>query len=155
MATISNDFQKRNSSLAPNQGNAGKEMGASRASTIKENMPRTSIGAESGTTINSTQVRLTKQMIKDRERFLGVSSRPRGGGRFKDLPGANTKGNSSLEQVWNTTGFLPKSIDPAGQKNSVKDFEYLKFVNDTMLKDEVLDKFMQKAGEIEQAAGPK
>ena len=37
----------------------------------------------------------------------------------------------------------------------MKDFEYLKFVNDTFLKDEVLDRFMQKAGEIEIAAGPK
>ena len=37
----------------------------------------------------------------------------------------------------------------------MKDFEYLKFLNDTILRDEVLDKFMQKAGEIEQAAGPK
>jgi hypothetical protein len=44
---------------------------------------------------------------------------------------------------------LPVSINAAGQKNSVKDFEYLKFLNDTILKDEVLDKFMQKAGEIE------
>lgn len=49
---------------------------------------------------------------------------------------------------------MPQTIDPAGQKNSVKDFEYLKFLNDTILKDDVLDKFMQKAGEIEQAAGP-
>ena len=37
----------------------------------------------------------------------------------------------------------------------MKDFEYLKFLNDTILKDEVLGKFMQKAGEIEMAAGPK
>jgi len=44
---------------------------------------------------------------------------------------------------------LPVSISAGGQKNSVKDFEYLKFLNDTILKDEVLDKFMQKAGEIE------
>ena len=36
----------------------------------------------------------------------------------------------------------------------MKDFEYLKFLNDTILKDEVLDKFMQKAEEIEMAAGP-
>ena len=56
--------------------------------------------------------------------------------------------------AWNTTGFLPQTISSAGQKNSVKDFEYLKFLNDTILKDDVLDKFMQKAGEIEMAAGP-
>lgn len=65
------------------------------------------------------------------------------------------QGNDSLQQAWNTSGFLPQSINPGGQKNSVKDFEYLKFLNDTILKDDVLDKFMQKAGEIEQAAGPK
>jgi len=35
----------------------------------------------------------------------------------------------------------------------VKDFEYLKFLNDTILKDEVLTKFMTKAGEVEMAAG--
>ena len=36
----------------------------------------------------------------------------------------------------------------------MKDFEQLKIINDTMLKDEILDKFIRKAGEIEQAAGP-
>jgi len=35
------------------------------------------------------------------------------------------------------------------------DFDYLKFLNDTILKDEVLDQFMQRASEFEQAAGPK
>ena len=30
----------------------------------------------------------------------------------------------------------------------------MKFLNDTILKDDVLKKFMQKAGEIEEAAGP-
>lgn len=66
-----------------------------------------------------------------------------------------TDGNSSLQIAWNTTGFLPNTISSNQQKNSVKDFEYLKFLNDTILKDDVLDKFMQKASEIEQAAGPK
>ena len=31
----------------------------------------------------------------------------------------------------------------------MKDFEQLKIINDTMLKDEILDKFIRKAGEIE------
>ena len=70
------------------------------------------------------------------------------------MAGANTSGNESLQQAWNTTGFLPTKINSAGQKNSVKDFEYLKFLNDTILKDDVLEKFMIKAGEIEEAAGP-
>ena len=48
---------------------------------------------------------------------------------------------------------MPSTISSVGQKNSIKDFEYLKFLNDTILKDDVLGKFMQKAGEIEMAAG--
>jgi len=94
-------------------------------------------------------------MIKDRERFLGVPSRSGKKCKLnKELAGANCSGNASLQLAWNTTGFLPTTINAVGQKNSVKDFEYLKFLNETILKDEVLEKFMQKAGEIEQAAGP-
>ena len=73
--------------------------------------------------------------------------------QVKDIPGSNYTGNNSLQQAWNTTGFLPTQINSSGQKNSVKDYEYLKFLNDTILKDDVLGKFMAKAGEIEQAAG--
>jgi len=92
------------------------------------------------------KVHLTKQMIKERELFLGVTTKAnRGRINAKELPSNNV----TLQQAWNTAGFFPVTISSAGQKNSVKDFEYLKFLNDTILKDEVLDKFMQKAGEIE------
>ena len=105
--------------------------------------------------------------------FLGVKSKlnrgSRGGSKdfgaimFDNNSSINSNavahGNTSMQLAWNTTGFLPNTIgSSAGQakpKNSVKDFEYLKFVNDTILKDDVLNKFMQKAGEIEIAAGPK
>ena len=36
----------------------------------------------------------------------------------------------------------------------MKDFEYLKHVNETVLRDEVLEKFMQQAYVLEAAAGP-
>lgn len=101
------------------------------------------------------KVHLTKQQLRDREIFLNVSTSKRGKSKelAKDLAGVNTVGNNSLQKAWNTTGFLPVQINPNGQKNSVKDFEYLKFLNDTILKDEVLTKFMTKAGEVEMAAG--
>ena len=35
------------------------------------------------------------------------------------------------------------------------DFEYLKFLNETIMKDDVLDQFMQRASEFETAAGVK
>ena len=100
------------------------------------------------------KVVLTKQMVKDREKYLGVpnnQNRHKSGRGSEQIP---VSGNESLQQAWNTCGHLPTQINPAGLKNAVKDFEYLKFLNDTILRDEVLDKFMQKAGEIEQAAGP-
>ena len=97
MSTLSNDMQKHNSSLGPHGESVGQELGASRSSTIKDFMPRSSIGVESALSKSNSQVRFTKQMIKDRERFLGVSSRPRAGGRFRDLPGSKNTGNTSLE----------------------------------------------------------
>ena len=96
-------------------------------------------------------------MVKDREKYLGVANnqnRLKGGRGSKQEQIPIKSGNESLQQAWNTCGHLPTQINPAGLKNAVKDFEYLKFLNDTILRDEVLDKFMQKAGEIEQAAGP-
>lgn len=36
----------------------------------------------------------------------------------------------------------------------MKDFEYLKFLNDTRLKDGVLDQFMQRCTEMEDAVMP-
>ena len=90
-------------------------------------------------------------MLREREIFLGVKSKARGKGS-KDF--AQIGGNS-LELAWNTAGLLPTAVNPADKKNSIKDFETLKFLNDTILRDEVLDKFMQKAGEIEKAAGPR
>lgn len=85
--------------------------------------------------------------------FLGLSQK---GQRAKNhSKESHLSGNASLQQAWNTTGFLPTSSNLVGQKNSVKDFEYLKFLNDTILRDDVLDQFMQKASEIEKAAGPK
>ena len=107
------------------------------------------------------KVHLTKKMQQEREIFLGVGagnskvSKPsKEALALSAAVGAATTGNNTLQQAWNTTGFLPQTISSTGQKNSVKDFEYLKFLNDTILKDDVLDKFMQKAGEIEMAAGP-
>ena len=47
-----------------------------------------------------------------------------------------------------------KSLSVSSFDNFV-DFEYLKFLNDTILKDGVLDQFMQRASEFEQLAGPK
>ena len=101
-------------------------------------------------------------MIKDRELFLGITttsssklSRGSGAaGRLRDIVSGSHNGNCTLQQAWNTTGFMPTNLSQSGKRNSVKDFEYLKFLNDTILKDDVLKKFMQKAGEIEEAAGP-
>ena len=38
-------------------------------------------------------------------------------------------------------------------KKSVKDFEYLKYLNQTILKDDILGQFMEHASEFEKAAG--
>ena len=63
------------------------------------------------------KVYLTKRMMRDRELFLGVPAP----GSKKSAAGAvvlksekPTSNNNSLQQAWNTTGFLPTSINPAG-----------------------------------------
>lgn len=39
-------------------------------------------------------------------------------------------------------------------KKKLTDFPYLKFLNETMIKDPILEKFMEKATEFEKAVGP-
>lgn len=54
--------------------------------------------------------------------------------------------NNELEQ------FLA-SINKEPVKKSVKDFDYLKYLNQTILKDDILGQFMEHASEFEKAAG--
>ena len=89
---------------------------------------------------------MTKQQIRDRERFLGVQTRPKGmSWRFRDSVSSDIA-PKEFDRQWGTTS---KPLPANGRKSSVKDFDNLKFINETQLKDEVLVKFMQKAGEIE------
>ena len=107
--------------------------------------------------MEGSKIHLTKKMVRERELFLGVPApgHKKGTSAIALKSEKCASNNNTLQQAWNTTGFLPTSINSEGQKNSVRDFEYLKFLNDTIIKDDVLKKFMQKAGEIEEAAGPK
>lgn len=51
---------------------------------------------------------------------------------------------------FNSEEKFQKNLNPV----TFKDFEYLKFMNTTSLKDPVLEEFLEKAKEMEQAAGP-